>query len=40
MSFTTTVKNEICDTNFSKTENIAELSGFIIGNSRITTTFL
>jgi len=35
MSFTTTVKNEICDTNFSKTENIAELSGFIRGNSRI-----
>ncbi len=32
MSFTTNVKNEICLTQFSTIENIAELSGFIRGS--------
>ncbi len=32
MSFTTTVKNEICELDFSNTEKIAELSGFVRGN--------
>lgn len=35
MSFTTTVKNEICNLEFSNTEKIAELSAFVRGNSRI-----
>lgn len=32
MSFTTTVKNEICELDSSNTEKIAELSGFVRGN--------
>lgn len=32
MSFTTEIKDEICMLNFSKTENISELSGFIRNN--------
>lgn len=32
MSFTTTVKNELCELEFSNTEKIAELSGFVRGN--------
>ena len=35
MSFTTTVKNEICSLEFSYTENIAELSAFVRSNSKI-----
>lgn len=34
MSFTTVVKNEICALDFSKSENIAELSGFVRGSSK------
>lgn len=32
MSFTTNVKNELCELDFSNTEKIAELSGFVRGN--------
>src|SRR5574344_1895026 len=32
MSFTTDIKNEICLLNFSKTESISELSGFVRNN--------
>ena len=35
MSFTTTVKNEICSLEFSNTEKIAELSGFIRSNNNV-----
>ena len=35
MSFTTTVKNEICSLEFSNTEKIAELSGFIRSNNDV-----
>lgn len=35
MSFTTNVKNEICDVLLSKIENMAELSGFVRGNSKL-----
>ena len=35
MSFTTNVKNEICVLNFSNTENIAELSGFVRSNYKM-----
>jgi DNA-binding protein WhiA len=35
MSFTTTVKNELCNLEFSNTENIAELSGFVRGNNKV-----
>lgn len=34
MSFTTTVKNEICSLEFSNTENIALLSGFVRSNGK------
>lgn len=35
MSFTSTVKNEICSLTFSNTENIAELSAFVRSNAKI-----
>ena len=35
MSFTTSVKNEICLLSFSNTENIAELSAFVRSNAKI-----
>ena len=37
MSFTTEIKNEICQNNFSRIENICMLSGFIRNNAQITT---
>ena len=40
MSFTSIVKNEICGLDFSNTENIAELSGFIRGNSKFSNDFI
>lgn len=36
MSFTTTVKNEICSLEFTNTENIALLSGFVRSNGKYT----
>ena len=35
MSFTTTVKNEICSLDYSNTENIALLSGFVRSNGKL-----
>ena len=34
MSFTTTIKNELCNLEFSNSEKIAELSGFIRSNNK------
>ena len=36
MSFTSVVKDEICSLSFSSIENIAELSGFVRSNAKIT----
>ncbi len=36
MSFTSTVKDELCSLTFSNTENIAELSGFVRSNAKFT----
>ena len=35
MSFTTTVKNEVCMLELSNSENISELSGFVRASSKI-----
>jgi len=40
MSFTSVVKNEICGLDFSNTENIAELSGFIRGSCKYSNEFI
>jgi len=40
MSFTTTVKNELTNLNFSSTEKIAELSGFVRSNYTISNNIL